>query len=140
MESYYRRSTRTFTYQKDCILSPIISSITFGGIFAGIDAVQGVPLAQAFSPRMLGRYMGGIYVYNVVQCPMEAIHGRQSLLHNVMAAGMLGYVGVSRGVLGVPFVDPTFTYRYPQVSAPMLAFMIYGGIAGALSAFGGKPL
>jgi hypothetical protein len=84
--------------------------------------------------------MAGIYVYNIVQCPMEAVHGRQSLLHNVMAAGMLGYVGVSKGVLGVPFIDSSFAYRYPRVSPPMLAFAVYGGIAGALSAFGGKPL
>lgn len=99
-------------------------------------------LLNLLSPHISssGRYMAGLYVYNVMQCPMEAIHGRQSLLHNAAAAGLIGYVGVSRGALGIPFVDPSFTYRYPQVSAPMLAFMVYGGLAGALAGFGGKRL
>ncbi len=36
-------------------------------------------------------------------------------MHNVAAGGILGYVGVSRGRLGVPFVSPYFLYgmRYP---------------------------
>jgi hypothetical protein len=46
---------------------------------------------------------------------MEIIHGRQSALHNVAAGGMIGYVGVSRGMIGVPFVNPYFLYgtRHP---------------------------
>ena len=84
--------------------------------------------------------MAGIYLYNVVQCPMEAIHGRQSLLHNVAAGGMIGYVGVSRVVLGIPFVDPSFVYKYPQLSAPGLAFLVYGGMAGLLAGLGGKSM
>jgi hypothetical protein len=46
---------------------------------------------------------------------MEVIHGRQSSLHNVASAGILGYIGVSRGMASVPFVKPHFLYgvRYP---------------------------
>jgi hypothetical protein len=46
---------------------------------------------------------------------MEIIHGRQSSLHNVAAGGLIGYIGVTRGNMGVPFVSPYFLYgtRYP---------------------------
>ena len=84
--------------------------------------------------------MAGIYVYNAVQCPMEAIHGRQSLMHNVLSAGMIGYLGVQTGRLGIPFVDPSFVYRNRAMSPPQLAFLVYGGLSGGLAAFGGKPL
>ena len=83
-------------------------------------------------------YAGSIYTYNVLQCPMEAIHGRQSLLHNMLSAGILGYGGVQAGKLGIPFVDPSFVYRYRTLSPPQLAFCVYGGLAGALAGFGGK--
>ncbi len=87
---------------------------------------------------LTGRYMGAIYVYNVLQCPMEAIHGRKSLFHNIISAGMMGYVGVRAGRLEIPFVDPSFVHRHRTLSPPQLAFMVYGGCAGALAAFGGK--
>jgi hypothetical protein len=62
-----------------------------------------------------GYYSFFIYGYNVIQCPMEIIHGRQSSLHNVAAGGLIGYLGVTRGNMGVPFVSPYFLYgtRYP---------------------------
>jgi hypothetical protein len=46
---------------------------------------------------------------------MEVIHGRQSSLHNVASAGLLGYIGVSRRMTSVPFVHPNVLYgaRYP---------------------------
>ena len=87
-----------------------------------------------------GLYMGGIYVYNVLQCPMEFIHGRQSLVHNFLSAGTIGYIGVSRGMLGVPFVDYSFFYRYPQFSPATVGFAVYGGIASLLALLQGKQL
>jgi hypothetical protein len=93
-----------------------------------------------FLEIILGRHVAGACVCDIVQRPMEAVHGRQSLLLDAMAAGMLGCVRVSRGVLGVPFIDPSFACRCPQALPPMLAFVVHGGIAGASSAFGGKSL
>lgn len=62
-----------------------------------------------------GYYSAFIYGYNILQCPMEIIHGRQSALHNVASGGLIGYIGVTRGNMGVPFVSPYFLYgtRHP---------------------------
>jgi hypothetical protein len=45
---------RTLQHQKDCLTAPIMFSVTFGGIFAGLDALQGIPLTQAFAARAVG--------------------------------------------------------------------------------------
>ena len=110
-----------------------------GGLFTAFDVVvNGLPMKAA--PRVALYNMGGLYVYNILQCPMEAIHGRQSSLHNVMAGGLIGYIGVQSGRLGIPFVDAYFFYRYPGLSPPMMAFAVYGGIGGALATMGGKNI
>lgn len=76
---------------------------------------------------------------HILQCPMEAVHGRQSAWHNVLSAGSIGALGVSRGLLGVPLVDRTFYMRFPQISPPMAGFLVYGAGAGVLaSVLGGK--
>lgn len=111
-----------------------------------------------------GYYSAFIYGYNIIQCPMEIIHGRQSSLHNVAAGGLLGYIGVTRGGMGVPFVSPYFLYgtRHPgligaavvrnkffcmeslchaTIFVPnLLCVLQYGGIGGVLATIGGKPL
>jgi hypothetical protein len=46
--------TRTFYYQKNCLISPIVPSMVFGGIFAGLDVVQGYPLRDVLRPRVIG--------------------------------------------------------------------------------------
>ena len=123
-------------YQRNCWMEPIIPSMVFGGVFSGLDAMRGLPLTV----YGVGTYMGGIYVYSALQCPMEAMSdGRKSWMHNVLSGGTLGYIGVSSGRLGIPFIDPRFLYRHPQVSPPMLAFAVYGGMGGFLAALGGKP-
>ena len=42
--------------------------------------------------------------YNAMQCPMETLNGRRSSTHNMIAGGVLGYLGVASGKLGVPFM------------------------------------
>jgi len=91
-------------------------------------------------PRIAAVNVGGLYVYHSLQCPMEAIHGRQSLLHNVLSGGILGLVGVRQGVLGIPFVDSYFFYRNPSLSPEVTAFAVYGAIGGLMASLGGKPL
>lgn len=81
--------------------------------------------------------MTGLYTYNILQCPMEAIHGRQSLWHNVLSAGMLGYVGVQSGRLGVPRIALSH-YRLRNIPPPQMAFLFYGSMAGLLAFLGGK--
>eukprot|EP01052_Picozoa_sp_SAG31_P010843 SAG31_NODE_603_length_13622_cov_19.019953_5_plen_160_part_00 len=40
-----------------------------------------------------------------LQCPMEALAERQSLLHNAASLGGLGAYAVSTGMAGIPFYD-----------------------------------
>mmetsp|Transcript_1508 Transcript_1508/g.2144 ORF Transcript_1508/g.2144 Transcript_1508/m.2144 type:complete len:97 (+) Transcript_1508:1-291(+) len=89
--------------------------------------------------RTAGRYIAAIYAYNAVQCPMEAIHGKQSSLHNLFAGGTLGYLGVQTGRLGVPFVDPHALYSY-RVPPAVIGGAIYGGMGFLLATLGGKPI
>lgn len=70
---------------------------------------------------------------------MEAIHGRQSALHNVLSGAVLGYVGVSHGRLGIPFVDHSMFYRHPNLRPPVVGAAVYGGLAGCFAMLGGKP-
>ena len=119
-------------YQKECLTAPIIPSIVSAGVFSVIDVMSG----QHVTVNRIGTYAGGMYMYNIMQCPMEAIHGRQSLLHNFISAGIIGYVGVNSGRLSVPFVMP---YQIPRgVSPPFMGFMVYGSLASAFAALGGK--
>jgi hypothetical protein len=123
-------------YQKYCFTRPIGTSIVFGGVFTGISMLQGFPLTLG----MVAVNVGGIYAYNVLQCPMEAISRRQSSLHNFAAGAILGYVGVSTHKLSVPFVDYTFFYRYPQIPPAAMGAFIYGSIGFGLALFGGKTI
>lgn len=108
-----------------------------GGLFSGFDVVtQGARL----TPNMVLTYMGAIYTYHVLQCPMEAISGRQSAWHNFCSGAILGYVGVRSHRLGIPFLDAYFFLRYPQVSPPVAGAVVYGCMGGFLATLGGKPL
>eukprot|EP00405_Crypthecodinium_cohnii_P011253 CAMPEP_0206435698 /NCGR_PEP_ID=MMETSP0324_2-20121206/10033_1 /ASSEMBLY_ACC=CAM_ASM_000836 /TAXON_ID=2866 /ORGANISM="Crypthecodinium cohnii, Strain Seligo" /LENGTH=133 /DNA_ID=CAMNT_0053902703 /DNA_START=41 /DNA_END=442 /DNA_ORIENTATION=- len=124
-------------YQKQCLSRPVVPSIMMGGVFSGISVLQGAPL----TPQLLAMNCGFLYIYHTMQCPMEAIQGRQSLIHNVIAGGTLGAFGVQGGHLGIPFVNPSFFYRFPSVTPAMAAFGVYGGLAGVLGGMlSGKPL
>ena len=121
-----------------CLIRPIFPAGLYGGIFTGIDILQGLPKEHA--PKIFARNFGVIYAYNVLQCPMEAIHGRKSLIHNFMAGGILGYVGVKKQMIGIPFVDALLFIRYPQLSPPIVGALVYGAFGLALGAMGGKEL
>ena len=121
-------------YQKHCLMDPILPSAVFGGIFTGLSVVQGVPL----TPQLAALNTGGIYLYNALQCPLAALQGRESAAHNVIAAGLLGYVGTQSYGLAVPLVDPGFFWRNPQFSRPLVAAGVYGGIGAAFALMGGK--
>jgi hypothetical protein len=130
--SYYQ----SLSYQKNCVTQPVIPSLTMGGALTVLDLVQGA----RFSPQRLGVNVGGLYMYHVLQCPMEAISGGPSALHNIASGGILGYMGVSAGMLGVPLMDGYFFMRNPSISPPLAGAVVYGGIAGIIATvLGGKP-
>lgn len=123
-------------YLKHCLEEPIVPAMVGGGIISAIDVAMG----KHVNGRTIGTYIVSLYAYNVLQCPMEAIHGRRSLLHNFLSAGMLGSYGVKAGLLGVPFVDPYKYSRVPGLTPPVVAFVVYGGLASGMAALGGKSL
>ncbi|KAL7463644.1 hypothetical protein ACHAXS_004000 [Conticribra weissflogii] len=126
---------RKTDYIQYCVIEHIPPSVVWGGIFHGIDCVQGA----RFALRTWGIYSGGILAYHSLICPMEAFHGRQSALHNVASGAIFGYVGVSRGLLGVPFINPQFLYggRFPP---SIIGGAVYGTMGGALAMLGGKRI
>lgn len=123
-------------YQQHCLADPIMPSVIMGSLFTGLAIAQGFP----FTPRLIGLNIGALYIYSILPCPMEAIHRRQSSLHNAAAGGILGFIGVSRGILGVPFVNPYYVYRNPILSPPLLGAAVYGGMGFAFASLGGKRM
>ena len=57
MPYYYYENTRTFTYQTNCMIAPIGSSVVFGILFSGLDAFQGAPLKAVFTPKHMGKLL-----------------------------------------------------------------------------------
>ncbi|KAL7553816.1 hypothetical protein ACHAWF_017153 [Thalassiosira exigua] len=121
-------------YMIPCILNPIPSCAIWAGIFHGIDAIQGARL----SIRTWGVYTGSLVTYHALMCPMEVIHGKQSAWHNVAAAGSLGFLGVSSGKLGVPFLSPYLLMSFRPPAPAFIGATVYGAMGGCLAAFGGK--
>ena len=131
--SYYGSS---YHFER-CLTEPIFSSAVSGTVFAGLDALQGT---RAFTPQSALSYSGFIYLYNILRCPMEAIHGRESLLHNALSAGTLGYIGVQSGRVGIPFVNYSMFYSYPNLTPPVVAFFVYGAMGAGFGALSGKTI
>jgi hypothetical protein len=103
-----------------------------------MDVAQGSVKSNQIVPAV-GRAFAFIYTYNLIQCPLEAIHGRKSAVHNAIAGGSLGYIAVARGLAGIPFINATHFYRYPQLSPALIGGGMYGSIAGCLGLLS-KPL
>jgi hypothetical protein len=121
-----------------CFTAPIVPSAVMGGIFCGFDVAQGRPTSAL--PRSFALYAGGLYIYNAIQCPMEALHGRSSLLHNFLAGGALGYAGVLSGAIGVPFLSPYYYAIHSRSGVAAIGAVVYGSLAAAFASFGGKTL
>ena len=54
---------------------------------------------------------------------------------NVAAGSILGYIGVSRGMVGVPFIQQIY-FRNPA----LIGGAVYGVLGGLLAVFGGKQI
>jgi hypothetical protein len=61
-----------------------------------------------------------------------------NFLSNVVAGGVMGYVGVSTGRLGVPFVNPYYLYNFRNPA--IIGGAVYGALGGALAMLGGKSI
>lgn len=89
-------------------------------------------------PATMAANTAFVYAHFSLQCPMEALHGRHSLWHNGAAGGILGYVGTQQGVLGLFNLEGPLLVR--RVPLPFGGALIYGTLAMALGAVGGKRL
>lgn len=104
----------------------------FQAMSAGAGAnPAALPMAFAWNTAM-------VYSYVVLQCPMEALHGRQSLLHNAAAGATLGYIGVNARMLGVFNLEPTFLIN--RIPLPVGGALVYGTLAGLLGGLSGKRI
>ena len=117
-----------------CLVKPVLPSIVWGGVFVGIDAARGIRP----SPQSAGRAVAFLYAYHSLQCPMEALTGRRSLVHNVYSGMICGYIGVKHRFIGIPFVNHLFFLRYPKISPPLAGAAVYGALAGAIGGLTGK--
>ena len=86
-------------YTSRCLLGHLPGSLTGSAFWTGISFIQGnkFPLVPTFTRNFLF-----IYTFFTLQCPMEAIHGRRSLLHSTLSGGIIGYVGSQRNLIGMP--------------------------------------
>ena len=109
-----------------------MSSIINGGVLSLLQH------GKSITPRVAASYVSFIYAYNIVQCPMEDIHRRRSAIHNVIAGGMMGSIGVHKGWMGIPFIDSHFFIRHPTLSPRVVAFAVYGSLGGAFALLAGK--
>mmetsp|Transcript_14679 Transcript_14679/g.17751 ORF Transcript_14679/g.17751 Transcript_14679/m.17751 type:complete len:139 (-) Transcript_14679:76-492(-) len=124
-----------------CFTRHIVSSVINGGLLVAMDTgLHNAPIKQA--PNSLLRYSVAIYTYGALQCPMEAIHGRQSALHNYAAGGILGHIAVEKGWLSIPFPNsrPVYQLMSKGVSRPAVGGLMYGGFLGTIAVVMGKPL
>ena len=151
----------TISYQQSCILQPIPSSILFGALYTTYDTLRKQmspsrnqpqqqrhrnPTATTTSNasssflRTLGSSVGIIYVYYVIQCPMEGVQNKESYIHNGIAAFTLSYIGLAQQRIGVPFISPYSIYQFPLLARNLLGASIYSCMAMTFAAvYGRKP-
>ena len=73
-------------------------------------------------------------------CSLEAVSGKKSSIHNGIAGATIGYIGVHKGLMGIPFVDSYFFYRYPRISPPIMGATVYGSTCLIIASFFGKKM
>jgi hypothetical protein len=90
--------------------------------------------------RTLGSSIGVVYVYYIIQCPMEGIQNKESYIHNGIAAFTLSYIGLAQQRIGIPIISPYIIYELPLLARNIMGASIYSCLAMTLAAFyGQKP-
>ena len=143
----------TLSYQYDCMVQPIPFSVLFGGAYAAYSVMASSEpssrhkryqnaassIAEHTIWRRAGTAIGTLYLYYALQCPMEAVHGRSSSLHNGASAFTMSYIALSRQWIGVPFIPPYYLMDMPFFARTILGSSIYGTAAIIVaSTWGGK--
>ena len=118
-----------------CLVGNVQPAAFMGSFFTALHVLQGAP----FSPQLAATNIGFLYAYGALQCPMEAFTRRRSWTHNFIAGGALGYVGIERRLVGLPF-NLDFFFLTRRVPLPVGGALVYGSGAAALAIIAGKPL
>ena len=121
-------------YTSRCLVNHLPGSAIGSAFWTGISFFQGsqAPLATTF-----GRNFLFIYTFFSLTCPMEALHGRKSLLHSTLSGGIIGYVGSQRNLLGMPqnIYNSIFMHSKGRINGPAAVGLFYAGAATFLGAF-----
>jgi hypothetical protein len=139
--SYYRSGK----HLENCLKDPVLPACFLSVLLTSLDISPSKPLSSvalksSIIPQHLARNFAIIYGYNVLQCPMEALHGRQSALHDAIAGGTTAYFAIERGFIAVPFINTaSLCRRYPQLTPAMVGAAVYGTLAGCLGLLA-KPM
>ena len=104
-----------------CLASNIQPAVLMGGAFTALHIYQGAPP----TPQLAATNIGFLYAYGALQCPMEALTGRQSWTHNALSGGILGYLAYERGLTGIPF-NLEYTFLARRIPLPAGAALVYG--------------
>ncbi len=147
----------TISYQQSCLMRPIPTSFIIGSLYGAYltfrkhmhDSSSGRHQRYQNTPssstswtlyRTFGTSISVVYVYYIIQCPMEAIQNKESFVHNGIAAFSISYIGLAQQQLGVPFVPSYSLYHVPFLARNLLGASIYSGIAmGIAAVYGHKP-
>jgi len=95
---------------------------------------------ERITPKSVGGTFGFIYLYMALHCPMEQITGRKSLKNDFAAGFTVGYLGVSRGLIGLPFGGSNVVWQAANkgIPIPVIGGALYGAIATAFGMFNGR--
>ena len=83
-----------------------------------------------------------IYSFFVLQCPMEALHGRRSLLHSTLSGGILGYIGFRSNLVSMPqnLYMEVLARTNGRVRGAAAVSVFYASAATFMGLFSGKRL
>ncbi|CAD7931908.1 unnamed protein product [Amoebophrya sp. A25] len=134
-----------------CLLWPLLPAAMGGALQVALDRALPIPQTRPWSAQMA---MGRLYFFFALQCPLQAIHERQSAWHWAFAGGMVGAFDYHMGnaTLVSDFLrnseyfelrknakrgDWRYLLRYTQ---PVhISFCTYALGAGLLARFAGVP-
>ena len=121
-------------YTSRCLIRHVPGSLVGAGFWTGIGVLQGsrAPLLPTFT-----RNLFFLYTYLALQCPMEAIHGKRSLLHCTLSGGIIGYIGCQRKMLGMPqnIYESIVLHSKGRIRGSAAVSVFYAGAATFLGAF-----
>ena len=126
-------------YTVGCAERSVTPALGNGAMITLLQGMSGGAMSPAQLPMAFAVNTAFIYSYFVLQCPMEALHGLRSLLHNFASGGILGFLGVSSGHASIPF-NLEYTFYARGISLPVGGALVYGGLATVMGAISGKGL